>query len=122
MIEKILVSSAEQILEQYFDFDEHRETYHCLCDMIHAFRPLFDHCPSNHEFEDVLREAGVITEGMNTDTESGAFCIIFRNREAAVRFCGELKMFAAWCHANQYKYRPQYFAEGYKSLTVKKPI
>ena len=53
---------------------------------IGRFTPVFDHCDTNYEVEDMLRDAGVILPSNRTDTESALLWMTFSSVDSALNF------------------------------------
>lgn len=77
------ISDGDGIMDPWFE-----------ASMVSACQPLFDGCGSNHEVEDKLKAAGVITkEGMQTDTESCALVVNFSTVEVIEPFISRLNAY-----------------------------
>lgn len=65
--------------------------YYYSADMIEAFAPVFDHCPTNHEVTDDLARVGILAPDDEIDSESGAVYVNFHTREQAEAFIVRLR-------------------------------
>jgi len=60
------------------------------CAMIGRCRPIFDDCGSNYDVARRLKDAGVITDEMEEDSEMCTFCVYFKSEELANIFIQNL--------------------------------
>ena len=63
------------------------------CSMISTCEPIFDKCDNNHDVEDVLREAKVISARNQTDSESCALVVRFSSQDSADAFIWRLNTY-----------------------------
>ena len=63
------------------------------CAMVSTCSPVFDHCDDNHEVENELRAAKVLTARNQTDTESCEMVVLFSNEKSAVNFINRLNTY-----------------------------
>jgi hypothetical protein len=68
------------------------------CAMVSACAPLFDHCDSNYEVEDLLRKAKVLHKRNQTDSESCALVVNFSSEKSAQKFIDRLNAFLVKRH------------------------
>lgn len=75
----------------HFDGDEE---YWCFnTAMIGMCSPVFDDCDSNYDVAQRLKKAGVITQGMEEDSETCALVVYFKSEAMASEFISRLNQY-----------------------------